>query len=55
MSKADHEQISGAILGLVPQDGSLIGNIKLLGVLWETWPNLDDERYFWIGYIPDRI
>ncbi|MCA1778085.1 MAG: hypothetical protein LC637_01505 [Xanthomonadaceae bacterium] len=33
MSKADQERISGAILELVPQDGSSIGNIKLLGVL----------------------
>ena len=46
MSKADQERISGAILELVPQDGSSIGNIKLLGVLRETWPDLDDDEYF---------
>ena len=33
MSKVDQERISGAILELVPQDGSSIGNTKLLGVL----------------------
>ena len=46
MSKADQERISAAILELVPQDGSSIGNIKLLGVLRETWPGLEDEEYF---------
>ena len=46
MSKADQERISGAILELVPRDGSSIGNIKLLGVLRETWPDLEDEEYF---------
>ena len=46
MSKADQERISGAILELVPQDGSSIGNIRLLGMLRQTWPDLDDEEYF---------
>ena len=46
MSKADQERISGAILELVPQDGSSIGNTKLLGALRETWPDLEDEDYF---------
>ena len=49
MNKVDQERIAGAILESVPQDGSAIGNIKLLGVLRETWPDLEGEDYFRIS------
>jgi len=42
----DQERISEAILERVSRDGSSIGNIKLLGILRETWPDLADEEYF---------
>src|SRR6056297_2800675 len=46
MSEVDQERISGAIMELMPPDGSSIGNIKLLGILRQTWPDLDDADYF---------
>jgi len=46
MSKPGDDELSKAILQLVPPDGSSIGNIKLMGLLRETWPDLSDEAYF---------
>ena len=46
MSNVDRERISGVILESMPRDGSSIGNIKLLGILRKTWPELSDEEYF---------
>jgi adenine-specific DNA-methyltransferase len=46
MSKSHDEEVSRAILESAPADGSAIGNIKLLGILRETWPELTDEEYF---------
>jgi adenine-specific DNA-methyltransferase len=46
MSNVDRERVSGVILESMPRDGSSIGNIKLLGILRKTWPELADEEYF---------
>jgi len=46
MSNPGDDELSKAILKLVPRDGASIGNIKLLGILRETWPDLADEYYF---------
>jgi len=46
MSESREELISRAILESVPTDGAAMGNIKLRGILRESWPDLSDDEYF---------